>query len=135
MVKATKKLNVFLSYSQQDKELARDVSRRLREAGLEPVMDEARIPAGASWVEWLRGAIENSQAVLFLMTPSALASEWLSLELGVAEGLGKQVVPVVAGLSARQLPAPFREYQAVPFDRLHGAIRKLARTLSEFSEN
>jgi TIR domain len=122
---------IFIIHSQKDKELVRDMERRLRIAGLEPFGVPDGIPAGGEWKKALLDRLRKADAVLALVTPAALDSPWIMAELGMAEGFDKLIVPVTAGLEPHRLPAPLASYQAVPFDQLDAAISELARRLSD----
>ncbi|HKI30983.1 MAG TPA: toll/interleukin-1 receptor domain-containing protein [Gemmataceae bacterium] len=120
---------VFLSYNPQDQELARDIGRRLQAANLEPLL-LTDMPAGEDYKKRLAEAFRSADAVLLLVTPSALDSLWTEYELGLAVGLNKVIVPVVASLGTRPLSPILLAYQAVPYDRLDSAIAGLARRLA-----
>jgi hypothetical protein len=120
---------VFISHSMKDQELARDIARRLRAAGLDPV-DSSSLPRGVEWGKGLLQAILSADAVLFLVTPSALDSPSTVYEAGVAYGADKAIILVVAGVGKRALPEPMARYQAVPYDRLDSAISDLAQRLA-----
>jgi len=130
MATANQVKRVFISHSNTDKELARDVARKLKAAGLEAISTEKLSLGTGQLMEILRKAIHESEAVLFLITPSALESEWAFFELGAAEALEKRVVLIGAGVNRRQLAAPFRDYQVVPYDRVEKAIMGLALDLA-----
>ncbi len=121
---------VFISHSHQEDDLARDLARRLRTAGLEPLPDLTDIPAASDRRKKLRERIREADAILFLVTPAALHSGWMITELGMAEGFDRIIVTVTAGLKPLDLPAPFQTYQAVPFDEADVAIRMLAGQLT-----
>jgi hypothetical protein len=122
--------NVFISHSHQDNELVRDLARRLRDAGLKPLVDFTDLPVGASWKKTVRERIREADAVLILVTPAALTSAWMMAELGMAEGFERVVLPVTAGLRPRDLTAPLRSFQVTPFDEVDRAINMLAERLT-----
>jgi hypothetical protein len=72
---------------------------------------------------------------LIVVTPASLRSPWIMTELGMAEALGRQVVPVTVGLRPQELPAPLQTYHTVPFDRLDGAIDELSEQLARCPED
>jgi len=121
---------VFISHTHQDAELARDLARRLRQAGLEALVARADIPAGSDWKKTLREGIRTADAILLLVTPASLHSDWMMTELGMAEGFERVILPVTVGLKPRDLPAPLQSYHATPFDEVDGAIRKLSEQLA-----
>jgi len=122
--------SVFISHSHQDNELVRDLARRLRDAGLKPVADLSDIPAGAEWRKVVRERLREAEAMIILVTPAALSSAWMMAELGMAEGFERLILPVVAGLKPRSLPAPLQSYQVIPFDEVDRAIEALAERLA-----
>jgi hypothetical protein len=120
---------VFISSSSHDEELARDLARRLRNAGLEPVTFRDHSDRD-NWRKKLREKIRTADAVLILVTPEALKSPWMMTELGMAEGMDRVVVPVSAGVKARDLPLPLADFAIVPFDKVDDAIEMLAGKLT-----
>jgi nucleoside 2-deoxyribosyltransferase len=127
MTKARPAPKVFISSTKQDLDLARDLARRLRAAGLEPLTDLALRP-GEDFRKGVGQAIRSSDAVLFLLTPAALESPWTAYETGVAEGTDKPVLIVVAG-AERPLTPLLEAYQPVPYDQLDEAALRLAQRL------
>jgi hypothetical protein len=150
---------IFIIHSQEDTELVRDLERRLRAVGLEPFADVDDPAAGGEWRQVLRdqlravglepfanvddlAAVGERQIVLRdrlgqadafvgLVTSAALDSSWTMTALGMAEGFGKPMVLVSAGLLPRRLPAPLASDQLVPFDQLDGALSQLAQRLAD----
>ena len=122
---------VFVSHSGQDNELVRDIARRLRDAGLKSFVDFEAVPNVAARKRRLRERLRKADAVLILVTPATLLrSSWTMTELGMAEAFDRIILPVMAGLNPRDLPAPLQSYQAVPFDQLDQAISKLSERLT-----
>ena len=74
MTKSRRAGSIFISHSHQDNELVRDLARRLREAGLQPLVDFTELPVGADWKKTLREQIRSADAVLILLTPASLKS-------------------------------------------------------------
>jgi nucleoside 2-deoxyribosyltransferase len=125
---------VFVSHSGQDDELVRDIARRLRDAGLKPCVDFETVSAAAARRKVLRERLREADAVLILLTPTTLRSSWTMTELGMAEALDRLILPVIAGLKQRDLPAPLQSYHAVPFDQLDEAISELSERLAAASD-
>jgi hypothetical protein len=133
MTVTSKVASVFLSHTEDDAELARDIARRLKLAGLEPV-SAARSDRGYKSRELLRRQIAESEAVFILATPAALTSDWLLYENGMAEGLEKRVFVITAGVRQKQLPAPMQSRTIVAFDRLDATIENLPDRLNNDRE-
>lgn len=126
---------IFISHSGRDTELVRDIARRLRAAGLKPIVVLDVVSGVTERKKALRERLREADAVLILVTPAALESPWLMTELGMAEAFDRDIIPVTAGLKPRDFPAPLRSYQAVPFDRLDAAIRELSKKFAGTSDD
>src|SRR5690349_13508274 len=76
---------IFISYSQKDREFVRqldiDLSERLPNA---EVFYDMLIPAGESWAEAVTAQIEQADIVLAVLSPDYLNSVWATQELNVA---------------------------------------------------
>lgn len=123
---------IFIVHSSKDMELVRDMERRLRAVGLEPMGVMEHVSAVAPRKKVLLDRIRKADAVLALITPSALDSSWTVTELGMADGFDKPVLLVIAGPVPR-LEGPLATYQSVPFDQLDGAISELSQRLADSS--
>jgi hypothetical protein len=121
---------VFLSSTFKDADLARDIRRRLRAAGLS-VSEVAKDTSPSELLATVRKAISHADAVLMLVSPAAVKSPWTMHELGWAEGFNKTVLPVFVGVQPAEVPAPLQDYQMLPYDQLDAAIQKLAKSLSK----
>ena len=120
---------VFISHSREDSELVRDIARRLHGAGFETFEDFEEFGSGAEFKKHLRERLSQADVFLILLTPRSLRSSWIMTELGMAEALGREVIPVTVGLRPQDLPAPLQTYRTVPFDRLDDTINELPAKL------
>ena len=98
-------MKVFISHAATDAKLAERVAHVLREAGFQ-VWDETQILPGDNWGTQLAEALQESEAMVVLLTPNSLNSPNLNHEVGYAlgnEGYKGRVIPVLAA-SPEQLP-------------------------------
>jgi hypothetical protein len=98
-------MKVFLSHASADAVLAKQLAGALREAGFQ-VWDGSEVLPGDNPGVKLAEALEESEAMVVLLTPNSVHAPNVSLELGYA--LGKldykgRVIPVVAA-SPQELP-------------------------------
>ena len=91
--------SLFVSHAGADRQLVEEFGQRLRLAGFEALFvdidPEQGIPAGARWEQELYAQLRRADAIVFLQTPAAAASQWCSIELGLARALRKSVFPVL----------------------------------------
>jgi hypothetical protein len=104
-------MQVFLSYAEQDKSLARRVADGLeragRDGGLKVWFAEREILPGQNWAEEIARALKESEAMVILLTPDALSSTQVRREIEYAlgeEAYSHRVVPVMVG-PPEQLPS------------------------------
>lgn len=72
----TARLKVFISYARSDgSALADELVTALEVAGFEGYLDRHDISAGEDWEQRLGTLIRQADTVVFLITPSAVASE------------------------------------------------------------
>lgn len=101
-------VNVFISYARSDRDEAERLVRALRAGNIAGWMDKADIAAGNSVPSAVRNALKRASAVVVLLSPSALQSEWVQFEIGAAEALGKKIVPVL--VSGEHLEKQFPDF-------------------------
>jgi len=100
--------DIFLSYTEKDREEARRVAAMLESVGW-TVWWDRRIPAGETWRGVLEKALEDMRCMIVLWSSRSIESEWVYEEATEGRRLGK-LVPVM--IEAVRPPAGFREIQA-----------------------
>jgi len=86
---------VFISYSHEDENWAKDFARLVEEHGISVWLDIEDVPHGAVIAETVERALRGSN-ILVVLVPEDLAKQPnLLFELGAAIGMGKTVVPIV----------------------------------------
>jgi len=98
-------MNVFISYSSTDKELARQIADALRNASFQ-VWNDTQIFPGDNWAELIANELRESDAMVVLLTPNSVDSPYINAEVGYAlgeQGYKGRVIPVLAAPS-EQLP-------------------------------
>ncbi len=85
-------VDVFISYSRHDAEIAARLATTLRNEGFEVWFDQ-HIRAGAQWEHTLRGVLATAKSVLVLWSERSVLSPWVNLEAQIAQTTGR-LVPV-----------------------------------------
>lgn len=79
-------MNVFISYSSSQVDLAARIAHSLRDGGNAVFFDRETLPPGETYDARIREAIEGSDLFLFLVDPAAISPGSYALaELGIAE--------------------------------------------------
>src|SRR5262245_4034564 len=127
-----RKLRVFISYSRKDSaEFADELLAGLEVAGFAPFLDRHDIAPGEPWESRLGGLIEQSDTVVFVVSPEAVKSDRCVWEVGRAIDLSKRLVPVVfKTVPVHDIPEKLRRFQFVRFD----SGSAFARPLSQLAE-
>jgi hypothetical protein len=98
-----KNYDAILSYSQKDRECAKELAQRLVEAGFSVFYDDSKLANGDSCAKSLADALRNARATLVIMSPDYFASDWsrseleisIALELEDTEREGGRIVPLL----------------------------------------
>jgi WD40 repeat protein/energy-coupling factor transporter ATP-binding protein EcfA2 len=89
---------LFISHSSFDRAAALEVKERLAAAGFAALFldfDPAYgIPAGRDWQPELYAQLRKADGVIFLASAASVASQWCITEVGLAQSLGKPVLPL-----------------------------------------
>jgi TIR domain/WD domain, G-beta repeat len=108
--------DVFLSYAREDLPFVRRLTAALRARSREVWVDLEDIIPSARWLEEIRIAITEADAVAFVITPDSVASEVCRIELDYATEASKRLVPILARETPPDgVPAPLAELNWLPF--------------------
>lgn len=104
-------MQVFISHSHSDSPLAARVSEALRKAGLDVWNHDLDVLPGDNWAAEVARALDESEAMVVLVTPDALRSPYVRSEIGFALGsknYDNRLIPVAVGgreqLPTREIP-------------------------------
>ena len=99
-------MQVFISYSQSDSPLAARVSKALRKTGLKVWDAQVNLLPGDNWAAQVGRALEESDAMVVLLTPNSISSPHVKAEMAYALGsksYSNRLIPVAVG-GREQLP-------------------------------
>lgn len=135
-------MNVFLSYTYQDSSLAKAIAAALESCGHEVWTDEQVLP-GDNWAELTSKALNESDAMVVLITPDALKATTVQREIEYALGnkqFKNRLIPVYVGdrtvLDENQIPWILRSLRQIEMpnpentDKAAGEITRLLANAS-----
>ncbi|HEX4947018.1 MAG TPA: SUMF1/EgtB/PvdO family nonheme iron enzyme, partial [Blastocatellia bacterium] len=123
---------VFLSYAHKDAALAQRLIDDLRAAGHACWIDTTAIKGGNEWIMTIADGINNSYAMVVLVTREALQSRWVQDEILWARQRNKLLIPLLLeNVFGETRFFPLNSYQAVTlFDTGYdAALPKLLEAL------
>lgn len=129
-------MKVFVSHSSSESDLARDLASRLSAAGFQ-VWDDDKLLPGDNWALAVGKAMEESNAMVVLLSPEAVRSRFVSHEIEYALGSPRyrdRLLPVLVRPTKR-IPWILRRLPLIRFydnpadgaDRIVEGVRKLAK--------
>lgn len=97
--------NVFISYSRVDGDIVSRLQGALDARGRRSWVDWQDIPPTAEWMGEIRSAMDEADAIVFVLSPDSVSSKVCSEEVQHAIGSNKRIIPVLArDVGAGQVP-------------------------------
>lgn len=93
-------MQVFISHSGKEPELAQKLATVLQQAGFQVWDAYSNLYPGDNWAKLTAQALEDSQAMVVLLTPESLESRWVQSEIEYALGnknYAWRLIPVLVG--------------------------------------
>ena len=107
---------IFISYARDQshgENLATEAQQQLQAAGFEVFRDVIGLKPGDVWYHKLESELENSDAVVLIVSEKVRTSKWVHNEISMAEEIGLPVIPVFA--EKVRPPLWLRHLQALDF--------------------
>ena len=127
---------VFLSYARGDRESARRIADRLRQAGLEVWDPEREILPGSEWTSELQTALDSADALVALISPEAMATSLVTWEIEYALGAKRmrgRLIPVFLRRT-NQAPWILKHLQPLRYESPGKTGRQIVDLLSRPAE-
>ncbi len=120
---------IFISYSNNDKELASDIKRAFEQIddGIKCFIAHDDIPPGSEWEKEILSNLENADVFMPLQTKNLVQSAWCQQEVGYAIKRGIDVIPLKPTDSGVDPIGMYYKYQAAKIDtsNIVGSLKKL----------
>jgi len=127
-------LDVFISYSRVDGELARRLNEALQIQGKTTWFDQESIAPGVNFRQEIYQGIARCDNVLFLLSPRSVQSSYCNDEVNYAARLNKRFITALGRpVDSKALPASLAEVQWIDFSQgsqdFFSRFSELVRTL------
>ena len=97
-------LDVFISYSRADSDLARRLNNELQIRGKTTWFDQESIASGDDFQKEIHRGIENCENFIFILSPESVNSKYCACEVGYAAKLDKRFITILH----RKIDHPWR---------------------------
>jgi hypothetical protein len=92
-------MNVYLSHSKSDRYLAKEIASYLKaQRGMDVWLPEEQLLPGDNWAAKVGSVLEDADAMVVLLSPDSMKSEWvrhdIEYALGTAQFKGR-LIPVM----------------------------------------
>src|ERR1041385_2316748 len=124
----TMSYKIFIDLMPQDEKLGKELSRKLKSAGVE-VLPLENVNEEDFKVK-LKSGLFKADEMILLMTPNSLASQKLYYDLGIAAALKKPVTTIMHGVETNQLPPLVSETIYIKYSELDEYLAKLKEKTS-----
>jgi len=124
------KYDIFISYSSNDTLIAKELHDKLEQNGLQCYLSYKDISIAQEWEESLQYALKHSKSLLLLLTKESIKSNWIFIEAGAAWILNRDIIPVIYGIEAPDIPDLISNYQWREIKDISD-IEKIAKELSK----
>ncbi len=85
---------IFISYSKKDSDFAHRLAGDLEAAGFITWLDRQSIRGGKEWRKAIEEGLISADAVVVVLSNSAIESPWVNHEGSLAVGREKHIIPV-----------------------------------------
>jgi len=133
-------LDVFISYSRADSDLARKLNNELQLQGKTTWFDQESIASGADFAREIEQGIQSSDNFLFILSPPAVNSPYCAMEVEYAAKLNKRFVTLLhRSVNSAELHPELAKVQWIDFNQNDGDFNanfnQLVRTLDTDREH
>lgn len=94
----TRTMQVFVSYAASDREIASGLAKHLEKEGFEVWVADARLYPGENWSSAIGQALEDSDAMVVLLSPDSVKSHRVRTEIDfalVSSKYKERLIPVL----------------------------------------
>ena len=121
---------LFISYSRVDSAFVDRLEQDLAVRDVHVWVDRRKLEGSQVWAAEIQKGIDQAEIVLVVVSPEAMASEWVQREISYALGKHKPIIPLF--WRSADVPITIYDLQALLFEgRYDDGLRELLVTLTK----
>ncbi len=105
------KKHIFISYSRKDSKFVLNLAKDLKKYDFDIWVDQFNIPGGEHWDDNIEKALDNSCALILILSPSSVASDRVKDEVSYALENNIHIIPI--RYKETQIPYRWRRLQSM----------------------
>ncbi len=111
-----KSRHLFLSYRSNDADFALRLAADLKNAGVNLWMDRLDMRPGQDWLRTLQEAVDDSSAMLSILSPEYVESRYCQREMARADRMNRPIFPILLrSIDAKSWPFEIERQQYIDF--------------------
>lgn len=126
-----KRYLVFISHATHDKWIAKILCEKLEAAGADTFRDDRDIEGGDSIPDVIQDRIRSCDELVVLLTPESVRREWVLIEIGIAIGVKRRIVPLMYHVDSEQIPAIIKNNRGFDLNDLDQYVDRLSRRIEQ----
>lgn len=135
---AGKNYLVFISHSEKDrwiaKQMANLIEEKGKEYGIKTFLYEKHIEGGESISDSIRKNIQECSEFLVLLTRYSIDRPWVLIEIGAAWVLGKRIIAIIDKVTPEEMPDIITPYKAIDLNNFNEYLEQLFSRVKEAGE-
>ena len=108
--------DVFLSYAEENKTFTEVIRQTLIREGLAVWTNYTDLTTGEEFLAAINRGIEDTDTIIYILSPDAIASTYCQQEINYALSLNKRIIPLLLQpIDWNKLPEPLKSFQYVQY--------------------
>lgn len=122
---------IFLSHVAEDRSTAKHLVADLKDLGID-LWSDTQLSSGDSWENVIEDQIRQTEAIVVLVSPASLGSEWIAKEWAGPLSRSARIVPVlINGATFWHLPTSLRDIRVLDLNSYPLGLSELVDRLRE----
>jgi hypothetical protein len=120
---------VFVSHAAHDKFIAKVLCDQMEGIGVATFRDDRDIEGGEAIPAAIQAKIRECDELVVLLTPESIGREWVLIEIGIAIGVQRRIVPLFYHVDPKDGPGIIKDNRGFHLNELDEYLRDLMKRI------